>query len=273
MNQSKRKSWGDSPEPSNGHHDAPKKRVKTGDAAYADAQTDGPKPQKGSEGKGLEHTKQEEPLERDAVETDEDNTSSAARKPDSVDMANPSPYQDGRSSESRGRGFSPHTRFTDQEKRSSDTPQRSRSPARSPDQDRQAQRYRRRDASPPSRDRRDSETYRRRPSLNQPSESKERLRRGAVNKEEEKKRGRRLFGGLISTLSQTTTNSQQKRRQEVEQRQQEKAAKQKTEDDLRRNERLAKLDKVRKTEQVRFDEQAVSIWLPWHVDVVPCDFR
>lgn len=75
--------------------------------------------------------------------------------------------------------------------------------------------------------------------------------------QEEKKRGKRLFGGLLNTLSQTTSNSQQKRRQEVEKRQQERAAKQRTEDDNRRSERLAKLDKIRRVEQVRFDEQVV----------------
>lgn len=77
--------------------------------------------------------------------------------------------------------------------------------------------------------------------------------------QEEKKRGRRLFGGLLSTLSQTTANSQQKRRLEIEKKQQEKAFKQKTEDDKRRTEKLAKLDKVRRIEQVRFDEQVVSL--------------
>lgn len=75
--------------------------------------------------------------------------------------------------------------------------------------------------------------------------------------QEEKKRGKRLFGGLLNTISQTTSNSQQKRRQEVEKRQQERAAKQRTEDDKRRSERLAKLDKIRRAEQVRFDEQVV----------------
>lgn len=84
-------------------------------------------------------------------------------------------------------------------------------------------------------------------------------RSDVVSREEEKKRGKRLFGGLLSTLSQQTSSSHQKRRQEIEKRQQEKATKQKIEDDQRRTERLAKLDKVRKIEQVRFDEQVVSI--------------
>ncbi|KAF3770146.1 hypothetical protein M406DRAFT_246069 [Cryphonectria parasitica EP155] len=87
---------------------------------------------------------------------------------------------------------------------------------------------------------------------------KDRNRREGLSREEEKKRGKRLFGGLLSTLSQTTSNSQQKRRQEIEKRQQEKAAKQKIEDDKRRSEGRSKLDKVRKIEQVRFDEQVMN---------------
>lgn len=84
-------------------------------------------------------------------------------------------------------------------------------------------------------------------------------RRGGVS-QEDKKRGRRLFGGLLGTLSQTTTgpNSQQKRRLEIERRQQEKAQMQKIEDDKRRTEKLSKLSKVRKAEQVKLDEQVVS---------------
>lgn len=101
-----------------------------------------------------------------------------------------------------------------------------------------------------SHSRRDSETSRKE------SVTVDRSSRNSFS-QEEKKRGKRLFGGLLSTLSQTTNNSQQKRRQEVEKRQQERAAKQRIEDDKRRSERFAKLDKIRKVEQVRFDEQAV----------------
>jgi len=77
--------------------------------------------------------------------------------------------------------------------------------------------------------------------------------------QEEKKRGQRLFGGLLSTLSQSTPNGQQKRRAEVEKRQQEKAKQQKAADETRRKEMLANLQTVRRTEQVKFDEQSVSI--------------
>jgi len=77
------------------------------------------------------------------------------------------------------------------------------------------------------------------------------------NLQEERKRGQRLFGGLLSTLSQTTANSHQKKRLEIERRQQERAHQQKAEDDKRRAERLAKLDRVRKIEQVDFDERVV----------------
>lgn len=113
--------------------------------------------------------------------------------------------------------------------------------------------------SPP--DRRGSETSRRMSSSHGAERDLGRERRASYS-QEEKKRGRRLFGGLLSTLSQTTANSQQKRRLEIEKKQQEKAVKQKTEDDKRRVEKLAKLDKVRRIEQVRFDEQVVSLVRP-----------
>lgn len=75
---------------------------------------------------------------------------------------------------------------------------------------------------------------------------------------EEKKRGQRLFGGLLSTLSQSTPNGQQKRRAEVEKRQQEKAKQQKATDEKLRKEKLASLQKIRKAEQIKFDEKSVS---------------
>jgi hypothetical protein len=75
---------------------------------------------------------------------------------------------------------------------------------------------------------------------------------------EEKKRGQRLFGGLLSTLSQSTPNGQQKRRLEIEKRQSEKAQQQKHDDEVRRAEKLASLKKIRKAEQIRFDEESVS---------------
>ncbi len=75
--------------------------------------------------------------------------------------------------------------------------------------------------------------------------------------QEERKRGQRLFGGLLSTLSQSTPNGQQKRRAEVEKRQQEKAKQQKAAEETRRKEMLANLQTVRRTEQVKFDEQSV----------------
>ncbi|CZR61380.1 related to nuclear protein SDK3 [Phialocephala subalpina] len=77
--------------------------------------------------------------------------------------------------------------------------------------------------------------------------------------QEERKRGQRLFGGLLSTLSQSTPNGQQKRRLEIEKRQQERAKQQKEEDEVRRAEKLAKLKAIRKTEQVKFDEQSMQI--------------
>jgi hypothetical protein len=76
--------------------------------------------------------------------------------------------------------------------------------------------------------------------------------------QEEKKRGQRLFGGLLSTLSQSTPNGQQKRRLEIEKRQAERAKQQKLDDETRKAEKLAKLNEIRKTEQIKFDEESVS---------------
>ena len=67
-----------------------------------------------------------------------------------------------------------------------------------------------------------------------------------------------MFGGLLSTLSQSTPNGQQKRRLEIEKRQAEKAQQQKHDDELRRAEKLANLKKIRKVEQIKFDEESVS---------------
>lgn len=82
-------------------------------------------------------------------------------------------------------------------------------------------------------------------------------RRPAVSKEEEKKRGKRLFGGLLNTLNQKAPSTQLRKRREIEQRQQEKAQKQKVEDDKRLAERLARLNKSRRHEQIDFDEKVV----------------
>lgn len=77
--------------------------------------------------------------------------------------------------------------------------------------------------------------------------------------QEERRRGQRLFGGLLSTLSQSTPNGQQKRRLEIEKRQAEKAQQQKHDDEVRRAEKLANLKKIRNTEQIKFDEESVSL--------------
>lgn len=90
-------------------------------------------------------------------------------------------------------------------------------------------------------------------------------RKPPVSKEEEKRRGKRLFGGLLSTLSQKTSSTQQRKRREIEQRQQEKAQKQKVEDDRRLAERVARINKARRHEQVDFDEKVVrqEVHLAW----------
>ena len=75
---------------------------------------------------------------------------------------------------------------------------------------------------------------------------------------EEKKRGQRLFGGLLSTLSQSTPNGQQKRRLEIEKRQAEKAQQQKQNDEVQRADKLASLKKIRRAEQIKYDEESVS---------------
>lgn len=77
--------------------------------------------------------------------------------------------------------------------------------------------------------------------------------------QEEKKRGQRLFGGLLSTLSQSTSSGQQKRRQDIEKRQAEKAKQQKLDDEVRKNEKLAKLKDIRAAEQINFNEESMRI--------------
>ncbi|KAJ1335375.1 pinin/SDK/memA/ protein conserved region [Microdochium nivale] len=79
--------------------------------------------------------------------------------------------------------------------------------------------------------------------------------------QEEKRRGKRLFGGLLSTLggrAAATPSAHQKRRQDIERQQQERAHQQRAVDDKVRGERLAKLKKLRETEQINFDEQVLK---------------
>ncbi|TLS29858.1 hypothetical protein PpBr36_03549 [Pyricularia pennisetigena] len=74
--------------------------------------------------------------------------------------------------------------------------------------------------------------------------------------QEEKKRGQRLFGGLLSTLSQKPPG----RRQPVERKQHEKAQQRKEEDNRRKaeiQEKLAKLNRRRKIQQIKLDEQTM----------------
>lgn len=189
---------------------------------------------------------------------DGESPSPDTRRPTEAATNSHSPSQETRILEPSGRETSPYSRSPIQERRPYEVRRRDSSPRRSPDRDRRVYDSRRRDASSYSRERRDSGSSRRRSGTDHAHADNDRSRRPAVSKEEERKRGKRLFGGLLSTLSQTTSNSQQKKRQEIEKRQQEKVAKQKAEDDSRRNERLAKLSRVRKIEQVRFDEQVVS---------------
>lgn len=238
MNHSKRKSLGGSPDPEKDEHvDAPNKRLKVDDS---------PDPESGPE-KTPKHpgsTANEKGGQRqvdvpgESMVVDGETSSPDAQRPTGAAVDSPPPRQARRMSESRRRDFSPHSR--------------------SPNQDRRTYDSRTRGVSPRTREWQRSETARRGSDPKEGFGHNDRNRRPVFSKEEERKRGKRLFGGLLSTLSQTTNNSQQKRRQEIEKRQQEKAAKQKIEDDLRRNERLAKLDAVRKVEQVRFDEQVVS---------------
>lgn len=260
----KRKSLGGSPSPDkDGHVHAPNKRPKVDDVTGR-----GSSPAESTEKNGSMADKAGNERQRytpvKGMDRDDESTSQNARRPSDVASQSPSPRQEKHKlSESRRRSSSTHARSPNQGRRPYESRRRDTSPRRSPDQDRRTYDSRIRDASPQSRERWVSDTSRRGSGPSQAHGDNDRNRRPVVSKEEERKRGKRLFGGLLSTLSQTTSNSQQKRRQEIEKRQQEKAAKQKVEDDLRRNERLAKLDRVRKIEQVRFDEQVVSATLSW----------
>jgi len=85
--------------------------------------------------------------------------------------------------------------------------------------------------------------------------------RREIARQEEKKRGRRLLGGLMNTLSQAGAGSQHKKRQDIERRQQAKSTTQRAEDDRLRMQRLAKLEAVRKVEQLKFEEKRVCSFL------------
>lgn len=242
MSQLKRKSIRRSASPNeNGDRDAPNKRLKVDEVPDTSPGPEGVKDHNGSA------TNKNGDISMTNASPEQGSLSPDARRPAEAVTTSSSPERNRRPSESRRRETSPY--------------------ARSPNQDRRSSESRRRDPSPPTaRDRGGLEPSRRGSDSRQaafPDKERNR-RRPEVNRDEEKKRGKRLFGGLLSTLSQTTTNSQQKRRQEIEKRQQEKATKQKIEDDKRRTERLAKLDRIRKIEQVRFDEQVVSCFLSAH---------
>lgn len=251
MNQLKRKSSGGSPSPDQDRQsDAPNKRHKVDDTPGQKSDPESPTNAiESTVGKAVNDIQGD--ISSNGMDVEGESLQVNAQQPAEAATDSSSPRQERRLSQSRKRDRSSQSVSPHQERRSYEGRRRDSPPGRSPDQDRRTYDSRRRDASPYSSERRGSGT-------DKAIGDNERSRRPVVSKEEERKRGKRLFGGLLSTLSQTTSNSQQKRRQEIEKRQQEKFAKQKAEDDSRRNERLAKLDKVRKIEQVRFDEQVVS---------------
>lgn len=233
-NQPKRKLLSDSPDPDeNENGNAPNKRTRLGDDTPG--RNIEPDERPGRNGNGTAEDgngEQQEPADQGAPLKQEGRSPDTRRAAQQVDIPS-SPEKQRRPSEPRR--------------------QDDRSPTGPPDR-RPSGARRASDARFPA-DRRDSESGRRTSSF---ATEKEHDRRESFS-QEEKKRGRRLFGGLLSTLSQTTTNSQQKKRLEIEKRQQEKAAQQTREDDKRRSEKLAVLERVRKIEQVRFDEQVVSV--------------
>lgn len=248
MNQLKRKSSGGSPSPDKERQsDAPNKRHKVEDTP---GQKSDPEPPTNPNESTVDNTLNEG-TSSNGMDVEGKMSQVNTQRPAEAAADSPSPRQERRMSQSRKRDRASQSQSPHQERRPYEGRRRGSSPGRSPDQDRRMFDSRRQDASPYSSEQRGSAT-------DQALGDNERSRRPVVSKEEERKRGKRLFGGLLSTLSQTTNNSQQKRRQEIEKRQQEKFAKQKAEDDSRRNERLEKLGKVRKIEQVRFDEQVVS---------------
>ncbi|OAA54071.1 nucleoside transporter family [Niveomyces insectorum RCEF 264] len=108
------------------------------------------------------------------------------------------------------------------------------------------------------------------------------VRRKASVSQEERKRGQRLFGSLLSALSQAAGPASASRtgsrpgarawpplsheRQGVDRRQKDSDARgadqqQTAEDDQRHKARMAKLDRVRKVEQVKYDEQRMRTLL------------
>lgn len=89
------------------------------------------------------------------------------------------------------------------------------------------------------------------------TEKKDERRRISVV--EEKKRGQRLLGTLLNALSQGAPNGNPKRRLETQKRQNERSKAQNTQDASPRGLQLTKLNSVRKKEQMKFDEESVSV--------------
>ncbi|KAI1268634.1 hypothetical protein F5Y18DRAFT_415311 [Xylariaceae sp. FL1019] len=93
-----------------------------------------------------------------------------------------------------------------------------------------------------------------------------RIDRRELARQEERKRGKRLFGGLMTTLSQAGARpgAPARRRPDVERRhqahqaQQAKTAQQHAEEERLRSKKLARLEAVRKVEQLTFQEQAMK---------------
>ena len=78
---------------------------------------------------------------------------------------------------------------------------------------------------------------------------------------EEKNRNRRLFGGLLSTLSASSSkpSSAHKRRDEIEQRQRERLKRDDEEITETRRKKREELDRVRRAEQRRWDDQSLRV--------------
>ncbi|EJT73177.1 hypothetical protein GGTG_10026 [Gaeumannomyces tritici R3-111a-1] len=80
---------------------------------------------------------------------------------------------------------------------------------------------------------------------------------------EEKQRGKRFFRGLLSSLNREPRAAQKKHRDEIERRQKEKAEQRKAAEEERkaveeeRKKNLARLEPIRKAEQIGFEERAM----------------
>lgn len=105
--------------------------------------------------------------------------------------------------------------------------------------------------------------------LSSPTQPDAGRRKSSQTLEQDKSRNRRLFGALLGTLSQSsrptksanapTTSARNSRREEIENRQRERLKRENEEMAQLARRKKDELDRVRRSEQVRWDEEGMNI--------------